>query len=440
MSTVRFSIGAASPSAWKMASSKEQVEIFKFMEFLRNWDHGSKATRQHILNDFINTSRGKTSPELELQFAEGASLFLTRLTAWLRITYMVGTCVTEQLQAIGIFLSAASGHRYLVEVLEVGGLLTLLEILRLKQLQEDAKQEALKLLQIIANAGRKYKEIICESYGVRNIAECLANSKVEKTQEQAQILLEQLAQGNPKYQLQVYKGLVALLPCTSPKVQQMALQALRTLQSVVKMVHPCIVEPLLDILRSIHYEVQYEVIEFIKVLLNYKVRPALLEGLVARLTPSMDNIKNRPKILYDEPTSNLMESSPIYVQQAAAAKVIGIIMKESTETAEELLHLRVVHRLLIVMGNLEYADSQKQACLALEYLIHTFPVVEEHVQKAMGESLYELYMKNPENLYLKMDSIQAVVLVDNKVNIPACKTVLILHFRNTENLIYIFII
>ncbi|XP_051866613.1 LOW QUALITY PROTEIN: armadillo-like helical domain containing protein 1 [Pristis pectinata] len=401
-----------------MASSKEQVEISKFMGFLQDWDHGSKATRQHILNDFINTSRGKTSPELELQFAQGASLFLTRLTAWLRITYMVGTCVTEQLQAIGIFYQQQVGnHRYLVEVLEVGGLLTFLEILKLKQLQEDAKQEALKLLQIIANAGRKYKELICESYGVKNIAECLANSKLEKTQEQAQILLEQLAQGNPKYQLQVYKGLIALLPCASPKVQQMALQALRTLQSVVKMVHPCIVEPLLDILRSIHYEVQYEVIEFIKLLLNYKVRQALLEGLVARLTPSMDNIKNRPKILYGthiKPT----ESSPLYVQQAAAAKVIGIIIKESTDIAEELLQLRVVHHLMIAMGNLEYADSQKQACLAVEYLIHTFPVVEEHVRKAMGEPFYELYMKNPENMYLKMDSIQAAVLVENKVNIP----------------------
>ncbi|XP_032884523.1 armadillo-like helical domain containing protein 1 isoform X2 [Amblyraja radiata] len=398
-----------------MTLSTEQIEISKFMSFLQDWDRGTKAIRHQILNDFINTSKGKTSPELELQFAQGASLFLTRLTAWLRITYMVGTCVTEQLQAIGIFLSAASGHRYLIEILEVGGILTLLEILRLKQLQEDAKQEALKLLTIIANAGRKYKELICESYGVRNIAECLANSKLEKTQEQAQILLELLAQGNPKYQLQVYKGLIALLPCTSPKVQQMALQALRTLQSIVKIVHPCIVDPLLNILRTIHYEVQYEVIEFIKVLLNYKVRQALLEGVVARLTPSTEN---QPKIFHDEPTSNLAESSPLYVQQAAAAKVIGIIIKESTEIAEEMLQLRVVHHLMIVMGNLEYASSQKQACLTLEYLIHTFPVVEEHVRQAIGESFYELYMKHPENLYLKMDSIQAAVLVNNKVNIP----------------------
>ncbi|XP_067846294.1 armadillo-like helical domain containing protein 1 isoform X1 [Heptranchias perlo] len=401
-----------------MASSKEQMEICTLMGYLQDWDHGTKAVRHCILNDFINTNRGKTGPELELQFAQGASLFLTRLTAWLRLTYMVGTCVTEQLQAIGVFLSAASGHRYLVEVLEVGGLLTFLEILRLKQLREDNKQEALKLLQIIANAGRKYKELICESYGVRNVAECLAKSKMEKTQEQAQILLELLAQGNPKYQLQVYKGLIALLPCTSSKVQQLALQTLRTVQTVVKIVHPCIVEPLLNILRTIHYEVQYEGIELIKILLNYNVRQALLKGIVARLNPSMDDIKNRPRILDDKSTPNLAESLPVFVQQAAAAKVVGTLIQESAEIAEEFLQFRVVHHLMIAMGNLDHFDSQRQASLALEHLVRTFPAVEEHVRKAMGETLYELYMINPENLYTRMDLVQADVLAANKVNIP----------------------
>ncbi|XP_072366961.1 armadillo-like helical domain containing protein 1 isoform X1 [Scyliorhinus torazame] len=402
-----------------MASSKEEMEMSKLMSFLQEWDNGDKAVRHRILSDFINTNKGKTGPELELQFAQGASLFLTRLTAWLRLTYMVGTCVTEQLQAIGVFLSATSGHRYLIEVLEVGGVLTLLEILKLKQLREDNKEEALKLLQIIANAGRKCKEIICESYGVRNVAECLANSKLEKTQEQAQILLELLAQGNPKYQQQVYKGLIALLPCTSPKVQQLALQTLRPLQMLVKTVHPCIVEPLLNVLKTIHYEVQYEGIEFIKILLDYNVRKALLEGLVTRLNPSMDDIKNRPKILDDEPTTKLTESTPLFVQQAAAAKVIGILIQESAEIAEELLQFRVVHNLLIAMGNLDHADSQRHASLTLEHFIRTFPVVEENVRKAMGETLYELYMMNPESLYLNMDPVQDAVLISNKINIPA---------------------
>lgn len=58
--------------------------------------------------------------------------------------------------------------------------------------------------------------------------ECLAKSTSVDTKETASVLLESLAHGNYKYQKQVYKGLVALLQCTSPKAQQLALQNLRT--------------------------------------------------------------------------------------------------------------------------------------------------------------------------------------------------------------------
>ena len=51
------------------------------------------------------------------------------------------------------------------EFLEVGGVLTALEILGLKQAKEVDKTESLRLLTCIAEAGRKHKELICESYG-----------------------------------------------------------------------------------------------------------------------------------------------------------------------------------------------------------------------------------------------------------------------------------
>jgi hypothetical protein len=66
--------------------------------------------------------------------------------------------------------------------------------------------------------------------GIRAIAECLAKSRSEETQECARHLLQTLAQGNPKFEVQVYKGLIALLPCSSPKAQQMAAQTLRVVQ------------------------------------------------------------------------------------------------------------------------------------------------------------------------------------------------------------------
>lgn len=68
-------------------SAKQQTAISKVMALLQEWDKGSKTTRKKILDDFIAQNQNKTGPELEQEFAQAASLFLTRLTAWLRLTY-----------------------------------------------------------------------------------------------------------------------------------------------------------------------------------------------------------------------------------------------------------------------------------------------------------------------------------------------------------------
>ena len=44
------------------------------------------------------------------------------------------------------------------------------------------------------------------------------------------MIISFLFQGNPKYEGQVYKALIALLKCVSPKAQQMAAQTLRIVQ------------------------------------------------------------------------------------------------------------------------------------------------------------------------------------------------------------------
>ncbi|KAL2089967.1 hypothetical protein ACEWY4_014655 [Coilia grayii] len=399
-----------------MSTSKEQAAISEVMAFLREWDQGNKTVRSRMLTEFLNQHQGKTCPELELEFAQVASLFLARLTAWMRLTYMFGTCLGLQLKAVGVFLSASSNHRYLVEFLEVGGVLTLMEILGQSKTKEEDKAEALHLLQIVSNAGRRYKELICESYGVRAIAECLATLQNETTQETAQGLLESLAHGNPKYQNQVYKGLIALLLCTSPKTQQLVLYTLRIVQDIVKVSYPSIVEPLLNSLRSLHLEVQYEALELIIQLKDYEVRPALLKGLVALLKPVKEGVQ-KYKILEDPEMMKMTESLPLFVQQAAAAKAIRMLAQGSEELSSELLHLRVVHHLLYAMGNQNHADTQRQASLALEHFVRTYPLVEEHVGRAMGKTLFQLFMSNAEMLYMKMDEIQADILHSNKVNV-----------------------
>ncbi|XP_030063121.1 armadillo-like helical domain containing protein 1 isoform X2 [Microcaecilia unicolor] len=376
-----------------MTSVREQEAINRLLAFLQEWDNGNKTTRSRILNDFITLNQGKTGPELELEFSQGGSLFLARLTTWLRLSFMFGTCLNELLEAISIFLSAVSGSRYLFEFVEIGGILTVLEILGLKELKEENKRQALKLLQIMTGAGRKYKELICESYGVRGIAECLAKCGSEETQVQAQQLLESLTYGNPKYQHQVYRGLIAVLPCASPKAQQLTLQTLQAVQPVVKTSHNSIVDALLGILQTMHLEVQYEALQMIKELVHYNVRSSLLSGLVMLLKPPLkEKEKIRPKILDDPSMAQLTASLPVFMQQAAAAKAIGMLAQESLDLCEELIQLRVVHHLLYAMGNQNHADSQRQASLSLE--------------------------TNAETMYIHMDTVQADILVSNKVNIP----------------------
>ncbi|XP_073401046.1 armadillo-like helical domain containing protein 1 [Dendrobates tinctorius] len=405
-----------------MSSVKEQEAINRLMTFFRDWDNGNKVKRSRILNDFITYNRGKTAPELEQEFSQGGSLFLARLTTWLRLSYMFGTCLQEILQSIAIFLSAVNSGRYKVEFVEVGGTLTLLEILGLKQLNEEHKMEALGILQILARAGHQYKELICESYGVRAVAECLANAKMEATQEQAQILLELLAHGNPKYQSQVYKGLIALLPCASPKVQHLSLQTLRIVQDIVQTPHPAIVDPLLGALQSMHMEVQYEALQLIRELTRTEVRPDLLQELVKLLRPSWkDGGRAKPQILEDPDAPAISAPLPIFIQQAACAKAIGMLARESSELCDQMIRLRVVHHLLYVMGNMDHTESQRQASLAVQYLASVSPVVEEQVRLAIGEKLFQMLMENADMLYMKLDLIQVDVLVSNQVNIPGVK-------------------
>ncbi|KAH0618693.1 hypothetical protein JD844_018102 [Phrynosoma platyrhinos] len=317
-----------------MTSIKEQAAISRLISFLQEWDSAGKVARNHILENFILANQGKTGPELEMEFSQGASLFLARITAWLRLT-----------------------QRYIIEFLEIGGVLTLLEILGLKQVKEEDKKESIKLLQLIASSGRKFKEIICESYGVRSIAEFLATSKSEETQEQVQILLDALGHGNPKYQTQVYKA-----------------------------------------------------IQLIKDLMSYDVRPAVLQGLVALLKPSrQETAKMQAKILEEAGTLQLIESLPAYVQQAAAAKAIG---RNCLQISQKVIPLQNQ------ISPLRNFSLEYTSCCEM-YFVQNFFVVENYVKAAMGEKLFQLFMQDATNLYLNMDSVQADILASNIVNMAA---------------------
>ena len=195
------------------------------------------------------------SASLESLYGAGASLLLMRITSWLRLTYPLRLATTECLQAMQVFVEDAQGGlRFVHELVEAGGILTLLAIIEQQhqsagsqtggpdQLQaashaqqhsfdshssgdadppssdrhgsiqgrsrasyaqaslsrrhvldsEREKSLSLSILHRISLTGRAFKELICEAKGVGVIIACMAVVRSEATQHVAKQLLCQL--------------------------------------------------------------------------------------------------------------------------------------------------------------------------------------------------------------------------------------------------------
>lgn len=399
-----------------MPGHEQEAKLGKVLSLLQEWDRGDKTVRSRILTTFVAENTGKTFYELELVFAQVASLFLARITTWMRLTYKFGTSLALQLKAIQIFLFASSHDQYITEFLEDGGVLTLLDILN--QAKEEHKAEVLCVLLLVSKAGRSYKEFICESNGVKAIAECLSISKSEETQEKAWAVLDSLSHGNPKFQNHVYKALIALLTYTSSKGQKLVLSSLHSLQSKMKTAHHRIVNPLLETLKTLHLEVQGEAVKLILELRHFEVRSVLLNGLVALLRPAKEELEDS----HNKSTISEMErirttgTLPVFVQQAAAAKIIRILAEDSKKTSHELLSLQVVEHLLTAIGNREHSESQIQASLALKHFVD-YPIVQEPVQRIMGDTLFSAFMSNPGTVYTILDETQTETFLSNSAGL-----------------------
>ncbi|KAJ1334475.1 hypothetical protein BSLG_007630 [Batrachochytrium salamandrivorans] len=389
---------------------------------------GNRAVRGKILREFVSSNDKKTGPQIEKEFSNGASLFLTRISAWLRLTYLLSYDLALQLRAITIFVSASSGSRFLSEFLEVGGILTVLEILTLTQAKEEDKSEALRLLQRVANNGRKYKEFICESFGVRQVTECLSKSRSEITQDYARNLLSELGMGNPKFQMQVFKGLQSLFTsqAVSPTAQQMSGQALRTLLPSIPSVPAGFIDPTLRLLKSPHIQVQYEGYEILKELFTrQELHDSLLKQLISILHNVVDDKndeinddryrrnKSDQKGLvsqWSEASAEEQKSKDQimsgYIQQAYVAKLLG-------ELAERMIQLQLVGSLLNVIANVGHPESQRYAANTLIYIVGDFDYVGSALRGQMGSNFFELLENRPDTFYRELTKEQVRYLRRN---------------------------
>jgi hypothetical protein len=81
---------------------------------LTSWDRGNKQVRHIILQKFLAHFASATEPELEREFANGASLFLVRVCAYTRFCAAEAKPdVSLPLKVIAVFVNAACGRRYI---------------------------------------------------------------------------------------------------------------------------------------------------------------------------------------------------------------------------------------------------------------------------------------------------------------------------------------
>ncbi|EGF80626.1 hypothetical protein BATDEDRAFT_24394 [Batrachochytrium dendrobatidis JAM81] len=371
-------------------SLKPHCSASYFLQITSTWDKGNRSVREKILREFVASNDNKIGPQIEKEFGNGASLFLTRISAWLRLT------------------------------------------------QRD-KAEALRLIQCVANSGRKYKEFICESFGVRQVTECLSKSRSEITQDYARNLLTELGTGNPKFHMQVFKGLQSLLSsqAVSPTAQQMSGQAIRSLLPSIPNVPLNFIDPTLALLKSPHIQVQYEGYEILKELIT---RPPLQDLLLTQLIAILCNIvddktddvsddrhrrtKSDQKGLvgqWNEISVEEQKEKQVimsgYIQQAYVAKLLGIVAATDKELAERMVQLQLIRGLLNVVANISHPESQKYATNTLLYFVSSIDYVGAFLKEHMGSNFFDLLENRPDTFYRELTKEQVRYLRRNTFKI-----------------------
>ena len=213
-------------------------------DLLKTWDESPKSRRKQILEDFVTVHENCIGTDLEEYYGNGASLLLSRISSWLRLTYTAGYAIAIQLRAIQIFISAGSSTgegsdesrrttNFLVDFMQTGCIVAVLEILGLTKTSvgDEDRRVALELLRSVAQKGRKFKRILCMCQALPMIAQCVAKSKSEEIVEGARELVLELGIGNPDHSKDILGTLCNLLSCDNSFAQRMSAQTTRQLLS-----------------------------------------------------------------------------------------------------------------------------------------------------------------------------------------------------------------
>ena len=400
---------------------------------LRKWDAGSRASRMRQLDEFVAQCQDMTGPQLEETLESGASLLLARVSSWLRLSYALGHSVALQLRAIAVFVAASSGQRFLAEFVEVGGVATVIEILSLPQLPEEDKACAMRLLMAIAQAGRHYKEIVCEGDGIDALEGFMLASKSEDLLEEARDLLVTIGRGNPRFATDVHRSLLRLLKSESNTCQRLACAGLRLLLKVlpssqlyttdpetgqpVPALDGSYCEAAVSLLSSFNLQLLYEAGQLFSVLLAIEqLEEPLLRNLLKLLIDAAD-----PK-----------RTAPLHMHmQASAARALGQLVASLPQDRRErvVLELDLVPWLCTLLTRESYSpECQKAAVQSLQLLGICEGDPLEQMRQYMGDQLLNQILD-------AQDATQAALALTPEslgILIPQIDAFLAVHQRNTR--------
>lgn len=197
--------------------------------WIDKWDRGSRAARLLILEAFITLHSSSNTNRIERDLGDSSMLLFTRITAWFRLSYKLGHALRPVLASIALFVR---GVRYLTCLVEIGGAQALIDTLATCSISAEDRREIALLLLYIVNAGRVYREMVCDGDGVDLLLKAMQAEKETEILDLLAAMFLVLGEGNrPSIAARVHSGLIGLVLAKDVTTTEAMIQAARTLRT-----------------------------------------------------------------------------------------------------------------------------------------------------------------------------------------------------------------
>jgi hypothetical protein len=330
-----------------------------------------------------------TGAQLEHELDNTASLMLARISSWLRLSYALNQPMALQLRAIGLFINAIAGRRFLAEFVEVGGIGMLIDIVEMQGVSSQDKVEALRLIVSASEAGRRYKEVICENGGIAGVTEFMRQMHAdEQSLVTAGALLRSLGSGNPQHASAIRRALLALLSSELNVARRVACAILRQLlaplsvEQIPEDVDAQYAVGAIHMLHSFDLQVLHEAEALCSVLITLPPLELLM-------------LQNLLGAFAELPGRGAGPGAPDHFQAAAARALSRLLMGlPSNRYSEYCATLKIVPWLVLLLARRDSAGCQKAGLKALQLIFESGGGPAKEARALVGESLHSPIRKS----------------------------------------------